>query len=602
MTQIAALAELLCTLFTPVELKIWLTGREPTAPLDRHVDWSGPAAVVSSRVAETLHKRRLVNRRFFDDLRGRVPNRVQEIQRVEHAWLTEALTEEHAELHTREKLHVREPIALIALAVTVFVTVWGTTEVVRRCRETQNLALAYWSVVVIVVAAKSASERSYSETHWLVGLTQSLTAWATVSWRKLAAALTLSAVVCLFAWVGLFRGLFQVHVADVSTPPDPDCRVGWLLVRVPCSDKDVEVWAPLRAVAVYQNGLPTPCARNGRMFECAPSTPPGTQPEDLHIYFQMSKELAYEKVIRKAFQDELQRRLGTRHDVKVEEATGTKEAYWVAGEAWKDIADEIVNNHPDTQYIVTVGSDASSAMIDLKVGERLAAASSRFKGLLILGVSDPVRAGYAVLSDRTGVEGRAVVRYGTGATDWANTVLRAFDQAKLIKKPAFIYDDQQKQDSWVADELKGAPVNGPKIDVIGPKKGALAREDLEPGRVYFAWYALDALVDQPSSHLKDYLIVPSTYDDANTRNFGVVVSVTDQEVGEKGASYLARALLEKSSLAQLPTRGPEFRIWINCSAVERKAIPLSPSLRRSEVTFVSDHAGEPPREDCVPLP
>jgi hypothetical protein len=71
------------------------------------------------------------------------------------------------------------------------------------------------------------------------------------------------------------------------------------------------------------------------------------------------------------------------------------------------------------------------------------------------------------------------------------------------------------------------------------------------------------------------------------RNFGVVVGPIDEEIDARGPDYLHDALAGGTPLDHLPTRGPDFHIWINCSAMDRKQIPLSPRLRR---------------EDCIPRP
>jgi hypothetical protein len=191
------------------------------------------------------------------------------------------------------------------------------------------------------------------------------------------------------------------------------------------------------------------------------------------------------------------------------------------------------------------------------------------------------------------------VQYGSGANDWAATILHALDERRLQHKPELIYDTSQLQDSWVAAQLKSSPLNGDRVEITGPIEGNLRLEDLQEEHVYFAWYSLDTLVESYSSQMDDFLIIPSTFSDANTRNFGVVVSVNDIEVGDTGAEYLAMSLTEGRELAELPTIGPPFHIWINCSAVERKGIPLSPQLRRSEVTFVADARERIARDDCV---
>ena len=331
------------------------------------------------------------------------------------------------------------------------------------------------------------------------------------------------------------------------------------------------------------------------------STPAApAQREPLFVYLQMSKDLGYETVMRTGFRHRLQELLSDRYDIEFHEGRGLPESFWQAKDKWRDIADEIVGSYPGTAFLVTFGSDASSAMIEFDVGKRLAALPrSKFRGHLIVGVTDPMRAGYARQDSMTGVPLRAAVRYGSGANDWAGTILRAFDASRLQHKPALIYAEAQKQDEWVAQDLHGSALNGEQIEIIGPLPGELKIEDLMPDRVYFAWFALDELVDHFSHKLARYLIVPSTFTPQNVRNFGVVVGPIDAEIGAKGADYLRDALIDGTPLDHLPTRGPDFHIWINCSAVERKQIPLSPTLRRSDVMFVADENAEAPREDCI---
>jgi hypothetical protein len=322
--------------------------------------------------------------------------------------------------------------------------------------------------------------------------------------------------------------------------------------------------------------------------------------QKLRIFFQMSKSLEYEKVIRDGFRKGLESRVGSRYDITFEEGTGTRDSYWSNRKAWSDIGDEIVVRHADSDYLVTVGSDATTAMIEYKIADRLAsAAGSGYKGMLILGVTDPMRAGFANMDSATGIPGRAVVRYGSGANDWAGTILHALDESRLASKPEFIYSTDQLQDSWVAAELAGSRLNGSRIHMTGPLKGKLALEQLDPKKIYFAWYALDELVDSYSSKMLSYRIVPSTYTVANVQNFGLVVSPVDAEVGDRGAEYLSEAILKGTPLESLPTQGPRFHTWVNCTAVEKKNLPLSPQLKPSEVQFVADAGQTRARSDCL---
>jgi hypothetical protein len=351
----------------------------------------------------------------------------------------------------------------------------------------------------------------------------------------------------------------------------------------------------------YQRGGSTPAAESG----LAPGSPaanaaPSARPK-LRVFFQMSKSMEYERVIRDGFHKGLDALLDSRYEIVFDEGAGTRGSYWSHKDEWRDIVDEIVVRHPATQYIVTVGSDATSAMIDYAISDRMAATEgSEYKGMLLLGVTDPMRAGFARLDSATGIPGRAAVRYGSGANDWAGTILRALDESRLSHKPEFIYSTDQPQDSWVAAELAGSKLNGDRIQITGPIPGKLALEHLESAKIYFAWYALDELVDTYSSKMLNYRIVPSTYSEANARNFGLVVSPLDAEIGERGAQYLAKSILDGTPLESLPTQGPPFHTWINCSAIEKKGIPLSSELEPSEVTFVPDAGQTIARTDCLP--
>jgi hypothetical protein len=100
----------------------------------------------------------------------------------------------------------------------------------------------------------------------------------------------------------------------------------------------------------------------------------------------------------------------------------------------------------------------------------------------------------------------------------------------------------------------------------------------------------------------DYRIVPSTYTEANVQNFGLVVAPLDAEVGDRGADYLAMAIVKGTPLESLPTQGPRFHTWINCSAVEKKRLPLSRLLKPAEVYFVPDAGQATARTDCLKGP
>lgn len=511
---------------------------------------------------------------------------------------------------------LREKLAFVLLAVTVFVTAWSTMTVNRHCPEAYPVAIAYWSVVVILLAAKGANLTPSSDGSWLVGLVQALTAWSTVSWRRLGVAGLVSALLCGLSYVGLFRALPQVQVdvpADVQSKVS--CTVGWSLITIECTEKPRKIWAPLGSIQLTLGSEVTDCEPPERnIIHCkggatAPADPTTAAvvvqtagpKEKLYVHFQRSKDLSYEREILDGFKTRLMALVGDRYDIELFEAQGTEASFWESKDRWREKANEIVAGETPPNVVVTVGSDASSAMIEMNVPGQLAARlGPAFKGLFILGVSDPMRAGYARHDSKTGIPGLAVVRYGSGANDWAATILEALDSKKLSYKPEFIFDKVAPQDSWVAADLATSPLNRTEVKIRGPIEHALRVEDLEPGHVYFAWYALDTLVDEYSSRLSDHIIVPSTYTPKNARNFGVVVSVEDQMVGASGAE-LVHLALNGSALEDMPIGEPEFRIWINCTAVERKKIPLSPTLKRTQenLTFVGDVDGQPARQDCV---
>ncbi|MDX1405788.1 MAG: hypothetical protein R3192_14675 [Woeseiaceae bacterium] len=502
---------------------------------------------------------------------------------------------------------IRAGTVLVLLAITVFILAWGTLTVVETGPQARNLAIALWLVGLVIVSLSGVRLKSVTDDAWIIVLVRSLGDWAGRSWQRLAMSVVALAATWYFAWQGLFAA--NVTVQPVAHEPSTQCAVGWALIKVPCADEPIQLWAPTRQVRLYLSDAATPCARDGSTYTCAANAGEaatrampvaGAEKLDLSIYFQMSKALEYERAIRDGFRQRLEARLGTRYNITINEGIGTTGSYWNSVERWQAIVDEIVSREPLTQYIVTVGSDASTAMVELQADARFRSLpESRFVGFLFLGVSDPMRAGLAARETSTGIPGRAAVQYGSGANDWVATILHALDEPRLEHKPELIYDTSQRQDTWVAAQLQSSPLNGDRVEITGPIDGGLRLDNLQENHIYFAWYSLDALVESYSSRMDRFLIIPSTFSEANTRNFGLVVSVHDAEIGEIGADYLTTSLIEGRELADLPTVGPRFHIWINCSAIERKGIPLSPELRRSEVIFVPDAGEHVARNDCV---
>jgi len=504
---------------------------------------------------------------------------------------------------------IRAAIVLVLLAATVFILAWGTLTVVETSPQARNLAIALWLVGIVMISLSGVRLKSVTDDTWIVAFVRAYGKWAGMSWTRLALSVVGSAAIWYVAWQGLFAATVTVQPVSRDASSRVQCAVGWALVKAPCADKPSQIWAPTRQVNLYLGSTVSPCTRVGSTYACAGVAPeaaaretprPASEKLDLSVYFQMSKALEYERSIRDGFVKGLESRLGSRYNIVINQGIGTTSSYWNSVDRWRDIVDEIINRQPLTQYVVTVGSDAATAMIELDAESKFRnVPNSRFAGFLFLGVSDPMRGGLAARESATGIPGRAAVQYGSGANDWAATILHVVDEQRLLHKPELIYDTSQLQDSWVAAQLQSSPLNGDRVEITGPIEGNLSLEDLQENHIYFAWYSLDALVESYSSRMDHFLIIPSTFSEANTRNFGVVVSVNDMEVGDTGAKYLAMSLTEGRDLAELPTVGPPFHIWINCSAVERKGIPLSPELRRSEVSFVPDAGERVARNDCV---
>lgn len=519
----------------------------------------------------------------------------------------------------RQNEHLRVLLAYGLLGVTLFVMGWGINKFGEIFPEFKVLAAILSIVAGMVFAVATLLHRALI----VNALVKPVMTWVTASWCRLGAIAALSAFLCLLAWWLIFAAVETIDLTGSERASDQHCRLAldsvlWKAqVTVQCSDKLRRIWAPRpiceltkhwgrREASLWRDKVgPIPCKREelgDRLICTRPVAPVLAQAKvRLLIYFQLSKGEPYEIVIRNAFRESLESRLKDRYDIVFEEGQGTKQSYWNLQDVWKGKVANIVARYPSTAYVVTVGSDASSAMLDYDIDESLSESkNSQYRGILLLGVTDPIRAGYAQSDAASGIPRRAVVRYGTGADDWAYNVLRVFDENSLPYKPEFIYDETQLQDSWVAEDLIKSPLNRARIVVNGPLPGNLTVDDLAPGKVYFAWYALDTLITEHFVKLDDYLIVPSTYSEANVQRFGVVVSIKDEEVGETGAEFLATAILGDKRLEELPTRGPPFHIWLNCTAVERKKIPLSPGLRAEHVIFVPDAGETVPRTDCLP--
>jgi hypothetical protein len=97
-------------------------------------------------------------------------------------------------------------------------------------------------------------------------------------------------------------------------------------------------------------------------------------------------------------------------------------------------------------YVVTVGTFASIAVRKFDLVKELDA-----KGLIFLGVTDPVRAGLVKSIDGRHEESEvAGSRYGSGGIDYGKTLGSLFrPEQKLV----FVYDKRTPQDTYVASDI-----------------------------------------------------------------------------------------------------------------------------------------------------
>ncbi|MEQ1557960.1 MAG: hypothetical protein ABL933_03340 [Methyloglobulus sp.] len=280
--------------------------------------------------------------------------------------------------------------------------------------------------------------------------------------------------------------------------------------------------------------------------------------------------------------------------------------------AWSDQIEEVKNSTKTKKidYFITLGTFVTTMIKGEGLVEKYNA-----KGIVFLGVTDPKK-GELVDSYKNRKEENKItgVRYGTdNEEDYGNTINSLFlPNQKLV----FVYDSTTyKQDGYVADNLKiskagkakrfdlrdkGVDNDGKKI--YGVKIGAkdlVSNSTNDPQEVYFAWYGLDNILrdttkSEGANILKNKWVIPSTYSTHNLEKAGIIVSISDQEVGKLGADIVFESYLHpKLPLGHVDIGTPNFKVWLDCKVIknDKKGLKLasSPLLK----TAVIEHP-----EDC----
>jgi hypothetical protein len=307
----------------------------------------------------------------------------------------------------------------------------------------------------------------------------------------------------------------------------------------------------------------------------------------IRVQVILSEHLTYETTISDGLKTRLRSKLGQRvaFEGDVLGFRGNYRHTPTEKEQWRAEIKRIADRYSSTielDYIVTVGSLATNAVIDYGPDLLFRHRMGLDRGVVAIGLTDPIRLGFVSGESPGGMPGRAAVQYGSGAANWGMLVSDLFlekDQPRE-RRPTFIYDGVHPQDEWVAAGL--STLVRDRIQIQRIKGREVKVEDLRSDKaVYFAWYALDALVEQKVTELTTRTIVPSTFNAINLENFGVVVSVKDSEVGQAGADIITDAVVEGRQLQTFDVGKPAFYTWIDCSVVRRRGFKLSSTLKRN---------------------
>lgn len=351
-------------------------------------------------------------------------------------------------------------------------------------------------------------------------------------------------------------------------------------VVAPLEDRNVGAAAALDGPV-----KPAPASATATALADAPAFPTAAGPVRVQII--QSEHLTYETKISDALKARLTEKL--RDHVIFEGDVHGFPANFLQTEAqkaqWRAEIARVADRHAhgiELDYIVTIGSLATRAVKNFGADKLFRRHARRDRGVIGIGLTDPIQLGFVVGESPGGASGHAAVQYGSGAPDWGRRVSDLFLNADdpRSSRPIFIYDGEYPQDVWVAKALALSPLVEDRIRIQHIPERALRVSDLAgDGTVYFAWYALDALVEKDLAQLREKTIVPSTFNEVNLATFGVVVSVKDQEVGQAGADIIATAVLEGKPLHEFDVAKPSFYTWIDCKVVKSRMMRLSSTLR-----------------------
>ncbi|MDD5113964.1 MAG: hypothetical protein PHC94_08090 [Methylobacter sp.] len=250
---------------------------------------------------------------------------------------------------------------------------------------------------------------------------------------------------------------------------------------------------------------------------------------------------------------------------------------------WQKKIDKIIQRtfSHKVDYLVTVGTNVTIAIRDAKLADKFNA-----KGVIFLGLTDPVKAGIVKsLNDRHEDTKITGVRYGTdNEDDYGKTIGALFPpQQKLV----FVYNKHTIQDLYVDQNLSNLKEKTNDVRFESrPKDGDITLNDLttkqaaDPQEVYFAWYGLDNVLrdnekDDGLAALKTKWVIPSTYSTDNLEKAGVVVSVSDQEVGRLGAEIIFKSYLNPDlKLGEEPVATTPFVAWLDCEVIRQNKVGL----------------------------
>ena len=312
--------------------------------------------------------------------------------------------------------------------------------------------------------------------------------------------------------------------------------------------------------------------------------------QPLSIMIVYSEKAPYEEAIVNSFLKHLNNKVWT-----FNQAIETEPYYNPDGtekdiEKWSESIENRIarTDSKKVDYFITLGTFVTKAVRDNNFIKKYNA-----KGIIFLGVTDPVKSKLVTqLNNRQEDTNITGVRYGSDKEDdYGATIGSIFPPAQRL---VFVYDEKlYPQDGFVAGHLRDFIKKNkatrfelrPKDSEAlkdGKKIGFINLNDLnrkqpnDPPEVYFAWYGLDnVLRDNVTGDglaaLNTKWVIPSTYSTDNLDRAGIIVSVSDQEVGRLGADIVFKSYLNpKLQLGHEPVATTLFLIWLDCEVIKHK--------------------------------